>query len=46
MKRAYSDLLLAVYNGEQCGGTAAAVRWARKLDREVIILDPLALDTM
>lgn len=40
----HSGLLLAVYNGEQRGGTAATVRWAQKLGREIIILDPLALD--
>lgn len=32
--------LLAVYNGEWRGGTAATVRYARKLGRKIIILDP------
>ena len=32
--------LLAVYNGEYRGGTAATIRYARKLDREIIIIDP------
>jgi len=35
-----ADLLLAVYNGERRGGTAATVRYARKLGKEIIILDP------
>ena len=34
--------LLAVYNGERRGGTAMTVRYARKLRREVIIIDPSA----
>ena len=32
--------LLAVYNGERRGGTAMTVRYARKMRREVIIIDP------
>ncbi|NBH80471.1 DUF1273 family protein [Clostridiaceae bacterium] len=32
--------LLAVYNGEWRGGTAMTVRYARKLGREVIVIDP------
>ena len=27
-------------NGEYRGGTAATIRYARKLDREIIIIDP------
>ena len=38
-----ADLLLAVYNGERRGGTAATVRYARKLGRRVIIVDPILL---
>lgn len=34
--------LLAVYNGEPRGGTAMTVRYARKLGREVTVLDPAA----
>ena len=34
-----AGLLLAVYNGEQRGGTAATVRYARKLNREVLVLN-------
>lgn len=33
-------LLLAVYNGERRGGTAATVRYAKKLGRDIIIIDP------
>ena len=36
--------LLAVYNGERRGGTAATVRYARKLGRGIIILDPVTLE--
>jgi len=32
--------LLAVYNGEQRGGTAMTVRYARKMGREIIIVNP------
>ena len=38
-----AGLLLAVYNGERRGGTAATVRFARKLRRRIIILDPVSL---
>ena len=34
-----AGLLLAVYNGERRGGTAATVRYARKLGRKIMILD-------
>ena len=36
--------LLAVYNGERRGGTAATVRYARKLGRGIIILNPITLE--
>lgn len=36
----HAACLLAVYNGEQRGGTAMTVRYARKLGREIIIIDP------
>ena len=39
-----ADLLLAVYNGEQRGGTAATVRYARKLGHRITILDPISLE--
>ncbi len=35
--------LLAVCNGEWRGGTAATVRYARKLGRRIIILNPITL---
>lgn len=38
--------LLAVYNGERRGGTAATVRYARKLDRRIIILNPTTLEVI
>lgn len=38
-----ANLLLAVYNGERRGGTAATVRYARKLGHRVIIIDPVLL---
>ena len=34
-----AGLLLAVYNGERRGGTAATVWYARKLNREVLVLN-------
>lgn len=36
----HAACLLAVYNGEWRGGTAMTVRYARKLGRKVIIIDP------
>ncbi len=36
----HTACLLAVYNGEQRGGTAMTVRYARKLGREIILLSP------
>jgi len=37
----YASTLLAVYNGEQRGGTAATVRYAQKMGREIIVIDPI-----
>lgn len=34
----HADLLLAVYNGEQRGGTAATVRYARKTGKKIVAL--------
>ncbi len=39
-----AGLLLAIYNGERRGGTAATIRYARKLDRKIIILDPISFE--
>ena len=36
----HSVLVLAVYDGEARGGTAATVRYARELGRELIVIDP------
>ena len=41
-----AGLLLAVYNGERRGGTAATVRYAQKLGREIIVLDPAMVSSM
>lgn len=38
-----AGVLLAVYNGERRGGTAATVRYAQKLGKKIIILDPVSL---
>lgn len=38
-----ADVLLAVYNGERRGGTAATVRYARKSGHKITILDPVSL---
>jgi len=39
----YASVVLAVYNGEKRGGTAATVRYARKLGRKLIVIDPATL---
>ena len=39
----HAAYLLAVYNGEWRGGTAATVRYARKLGREIVVIDPYML---
>ncbi len=36
----HATCLLAVYNGEWRGGTAMTVRYAQKLGREIIIIEP------
>lgn len=36
----HADMLLAVYNGEQRGGTAATVRYARKLGKTAFVINP------
>ena len=37
----HAATLLAVYNGERRGGTAATVRYAQKVGREIIVIDPI-----
>ncbi len=41
----WSDYLLAVYNGEQRGGTAATVRYAKDSGRKIILIDPITRRT-
>lgn len=36
-----AGLLLAVFNGVRRSGTGATVNYARKLDREIIVIDPI-----
>ena len=36
----HAAYLLAVYNGEWRGGTAATVRYARKLGRVIVVIEP------
>ena len=38
-----SSLLLAVYSGARRSGTGATVNYARKLGREIIVIDPTTL---
>ena len=37
----HAAALLAVYNGERRGGTAATLRYAQKMGREIIVIDPI-----
>lgn len=37
----HAATLLAVYNGERRGGTAATMRYAQKIGREIIVIDPI-----
>jgi len=39
-----ADILLAVYNGAPRSGTAATVRYAQKMQRKIIIIDPATLE--
>ena len=39
----HASTLLAVYNGEQRGGTAATMRYAQKMGLEIIVIDPATL---
>lgn len=40
----HSSILLAVYNGTYQSGTGMTVRYAQRLKREMIIIDPTACD--
>ena len=39
----HASTLLAIYNGERRGGTAATMRYAQKMGREIIVIDPATL---
>lgn len=39
-----AGLLLAVYNGARRSGTGATVNYARKMGREIIVIDPISLN--
>lgn len=39
----HASTLLAVYNGVRRSGTGSTVNYARKLGREIIVIDPLTL---
>ena len=39
----HASMVLAVYNGVRRSGTGATVNYARKLGREIIVIDPLTL---
>ena len=38
----HASILLAVYNGVQRSGTGATVRYAQKLGREILLIDPIS----
>ena len=42
--RDHAAALLAVYNGERRGGTAATVRYAQKMGREIFEIDPIRVE--
>ena len=39
----HASTLLAIYNGDRRGGTAATMRYAQKMGREIIVIDPNTL---
>ena len=39
----HAAALLAVYNGEQRGGTAATIRYAQKMSWEIMVINPITL---
>lgn len=40
-----TDAVIAVWNGDMKSGTAACIKYARKINRKVIRIDPLSLAT-
>lgn len=36
-----AGLLLAVFNGVRCSGTGATINYARKMGREIIVINPI-----
>ena len=40
----HASTVLAVYNGEKRGGTAATMRYAQKMGQEIIVIDPATLE--
>ncbi len=38
----HSSVLLAVYNGIVRSGTGATLNYARRMEREIIIIDPIS----
>ena len=39
----HASVLLAVYNGVRRSGTGATVNYARKMGREIVVIDPITL---
>lgn len=39
----HAAALLAVYNGERRGGTVATIRYAQKMGREIMVINPITL---
>ena len=37
----HASIVLAVYNGDRRSGTAATLRYAYKLNREILLIDPV-----
>ena len=40
----HASTVLAIYNGEKRGGTAATMRYAQKMGQEIIVIDPATLE--
>lgn len=40
----HASLLLAIYNGQPHSGTGATLRYAQKLGRKIIIINPISLE--